>query len=54
MKCSLHKTSHPSFQNNEFNQGITSLSDSYIISLQQYAFKDLLQTHQTVSKTPKS
>ena len=54
MKCSLHKTSHPNFQNNEFNRVITSLNESYIISLQQYVSKDLLKTHREVSKTPKS
>ena len=54
MKCSLRKTSHPNFQNNEFNRVMTSLNKSYIISLQQYVSKDLLKTHQKVSKTPKS
>ena len=54
MKCSLHQTSHPSFQNNEFNRVMTSLNESYIISSQQYASKDLLKTHQKVSITPKS
>ena len=50
----LHKTSHPSFQNNEFNRVMKSLNESYIISPQQYVSKDLLKTHQKVSKTPKS
>ena len=50
----LHKTSHPSFQNNEFNRVKKSLNESYIISPQQYVSKDLLKTHQKVSKTPKS
>ena len=54
MKCNLHKTSHPNFQSNEFNRVITSLNKSYIISLQQYVSKDLLKTHQKVSKTSKS
>ena len=54
MKCSVHKTSHPSFQNNEFNRVITSLKESYIISPQQDASKDLLKTQQKVIKAPKS
>ena len=54
MKCRLHKASHPNFQNNEFNRVITSLNKSYIISSQQNVSKDLLKTHQKVSKTPKS
>ena len=54
MKCSLHKISHPNFQNNEFNQVITNITEPYIISLHQYVSKDLLKTHQKVSKTPKS
>ena len=41
-------------QNNEFNRVITSLNESYIISSQQNVSKDLLKTHQKVSKTPKS
>ena len=52
MKYSLRKTSHFSFQNNEFNRVMTILNESYIP--QQYASKDLLKTHQKVSKTPKS
>ena len=54
MKCNLHKTSHPNIRNNEFNRVITSLNESNIMSLQQYVSKDLLKTHQKVSKTPKS
>ena len=48
MKCSLHKTFHPSFRNNEFNRVTTSLNESHIISPQQYASKDLLKTQQKV------
>ena len=53
-KCSLHKTSHPSFQNSGFSRVITSLNESYMVSPQQYVSKDVLKTHQKVIEIPKS